>query len=286
MVHDDRYFAWHGGAVGALPVVLAVPHAGRDYPATLLAQARVPVAVLRGLEDRYADRLVARAVLGGYPVLVATTPRALVDLNRDPDDRLDDGHGAAPCRAVPGGRAAVGMGVFPQSMPSVGGLWRGAVDPSVLDDRIVQIHRPYHATLAAALGQVRGGHGIAVLLDIHSMPRRAGRGWPCSADIVLGDCMGKSAAQWLVMATEEIVRSAGLSCARNTPYSGGYATACHGDPAAALHAIQIEVARDLYLHGDGTPIMAGIERVGGVIEAVADRLSMAAGAATLPDAAE
>ncbi len=267
MIDERRYFAWHGGPIGSSPVVLAVPHAGRDYPVPLLGQARVPAATLRGLEDRYADRLVGRAVEHGFAVLVATAPRALVDLNRDPDDRDDRGPSL-----VAGSRAAAGMGVFPSSVPSAGQLWRVPPDPGELDARITDIHQPYHGALSAALTVARARHGASLLLDIHSMPRRAGRGWPRSADIVLGDRSGTSAGKALVREAEELIASADLSCARNTPYAGGYTTMRHGDPANEVHAIQVEVARDLYLDPDGGPVLAGVERIADLIARIATQL--------------
>lgn len=268
--------------------MLAVPHTGRDYPAPLLAAARVPVAVLRSLEDRYADLLVVQAAARGYPVLVASAPRALVDLNRDPDDRTDrpaDDHGAQT-QGKARSRAAAGMGVFPESIASVGALWRNAPDSRELDDRIARIHRPYHAALERTLGDARGRHGAALLLDIHSMPRRAGRGWPRSADIVFGDRKGVSAAKHLVRAAEEVVGLAGLSCARNTPYAGGYGTIRHGRPDDQIHAIQVEVARDLYLDADGAPVGAGVDRIACLIAAIADTLDDALCSLGRRDAAE
>jgi len=74
----------YGGAPGDVPVLLTVPHAGREYPADLIASARVGENGLRKLEDRFADRLVAGAVATGHSVLVARRARAFIDLNRHP----------------------------------------------------------------------------------------------------------------------------------------------------------------------------------------------------------
>src|SRR5882757_5746207 len=65
------------------PVILAVPHAGRVYPAALLALAAVPRSRLEMLEDRHADLLVADAVAGGATAFVAQHARSWIDLNRD-----------------------------------------------------------------------------------------------------------------------------------------------------------------------------------------------------------
>src|SRR6478609_2630140 len=46
-------------AEAQLPVVIAVPHAGQDYPAALLTEMRRPAESCLRLEDRLADRIAA-----------------------------------------------------------------------------------------------------------------------------------------------------------------------------------------------------------------------------------
>ena len=52
--------------------------------------------------------------------------------------------------------------------------------------------------------------------------------------------------------------------AHNRPYAGGYALERHGDPAAGLHALQVEIDRSSYLDaalvepGDGFAAMANL----------------------------
>jgi N-formylglutamate amidohydrolase len=41
--------------------------------------------------------------------------------------------------------------------------------------------------------------------------------------------------------------AAGYSVAFNDPYKGGFITAHHGQPQESIHAIQIELRRDLYM---------------------------------------
>src|SRR5699024_4502346 len=70
-----------------LPVLIAVPHAGRCYPDRLTARMRNPGEASLRLEDRFVD-LVANALARetGAALLVAHAPRAMIDLNRAPDD--------------------------------------------------------------------------------------------------------------------------------------------------------------------------------------------------------
>src|SRR3546814_8207981 len=78
------------------PVIISVPHAGRQYPASVLSHARVGREVLERLEDRLADMLVHRLMEGGHSVFVAKKARAVIDLNRS-DNEIDQ-IGRAACR--------------------------------------------------------------------------------------------------------------------------------------------------------------------------------------------
>ena len=49
-------------------------------------------------------------------------------------------------------------------------------------------------------------------------------------------------------------QSAGLTVAANDPYKGGFITAHHGRPADRIHAIQVELRRDLYMDEDAFTI--------------------------------
>ena len=64
---------------------------------------------------------------------------------------------------------------------------------------------------------------------------------------MLGDRFGSSAARWIVEALETALLRARLSVRRNKPYAGGYITEHYGAPAAARHAVQIEINRALYM---------------------------------------
>ncbi len=57
------------------PILLSVPHSGRDYPPELLARSRLGQASLEWLEDPLVDRLVAGAIDRGIGAVIATAPR-------------------------------------------------------------------------------------------------------------------------------------------------------------------------------------------------------------------
>ncbi|MBO9574975.1 MAG: N-formylglutamate amidohydrolase [Sphingobium sp.] len=246
----DRY-----GYPGARsPLVFAVPHAGRDYVDTVLDRARVTPATLARLEDRLADLLTHDLIAAGECVLIARRPRAMIDLNRDESEIDPQSIADLPRTVRPQSSAKVrgGLGLIPDRLAYAGALWRHPLPYAELVRRIEQIHRPYHAALAAALNEARARHGAALLVDVHSMPpiHPASGAGDQPPRIVIGDRFGRSATGRLTDLAADIARGHGLEVAVNTPYSGNHILERHGQPARGVHAMQIEIDRTLYLAPD------------------------------------
>lgn len=250
--------------------MLSVPHAGRDYPLPLRAALRVPAAALLPLEDRHADTL-ALAAHGGETLIVAQRARAWIDLNRaehERDSRVDEGAEPMPDGAL-SPKLRSGLGLVPRR---AGGaeLWRRKFADDDVRQRIERDHRPYHAEIAAALTAAHARFGVAVLLDIHSMPPLA----TGSARIVIGDRFGRACASRFIGRIEAVAHAAQVRTAVNTPYAGGHVLERHGEVANNIHAIQIEIDRTLYLDrnreqpGPGFGMTAALLRR--IIDAVTD----------------
>jgi N-formylglutamate amidohydrolase len=181
--------------------------------------------------------------------LIARSPRAEIDLNRD-ESELDPGMVSPPparTGAVQSARTRGGLGLIPSRLGGSGAVWLRPLPAGEVARRIEAIHRPYHAALAHELEATRRRFGIAVLLDCHSMPPRSA---PGNAGVVLGDRYGGSIARDLIDAAAAAAQAAGFRVARNQPYAGGHITERHGRPAAGIHALQIEIDRTLYLAAD------------------------------------
>lgn len=265
-------FVRHGAAEPRSPVILSVPHAGRDYPDALRAALRVPLAALRGLEDRHADA-IALAARRDETLFVATRPRAWIDLNRaehERDPRLDDG--AWPHGAPLSAKLRSGLGLVPRRVGNAGDIWQRRLSADEVQQRIHADHRPWHAAIAAALASARARFGVAVLLDVHSMPPL---GNPATAArLVPGDRFGKSAAGRFLGRIEGVARAHGIRTMANTPYSGGHILERHGDPRRGVHAIQLEFDRALYLDPaldqPGPGLATAVRLLRDIIDAVAD----------------
>jgi N-formylglutamate amidohydrolase len=152
-----------------LPVLLSVPHSGRDYPGWLSALASGGEPALATLEDPLVDRLAWRAVKRGVGAVIARAPRAAVDCNRA-EDEIDPAVVEGRRRERLTARARGGLGIVPGRTPHHGFLWRRAIDGRQLEARLVQAYRPYHDAIDDLLGQIHRRFGCALLLDCHSMP--------------------------------------------------------------------------------------------------------------------
>ena len=287
-------------AQSAIPVVIAVPHAGRAYPPDVLAALRDPAIAPARLEDRLVDVLaVAVARATGAGLLVADAPRAMIDLNRAPHD-IDWGMvgDAAPSSApvssirrgdrgsvVMSARARGGLGLVPRRLPGVGELWQAPLARADLTARIEGVHQPYHACLADELARVRARWGAVLLLDLHSMPPLPGSPLSAShglsrdhagvatARVVLGDRFGTSCAGSLVASAFANLAGANMPAAHNRPYAGGYGLERHGAPTRGIHALQVEIDRSCYLDSRLMELGPGFEAMSALLVTMVRRLA-------------
>jgi len=227
------------------PVVVEVPHAGLSVPphfaTTLLASAR---SIARDA-DLFVDDIYADAVMVGATVLVSRVSRYVVDLNRAETDVDAEAVENAPSSP----RAPRGV------------VWRLTTDNErclaaplkrrELEARLDEIYRPYHAALATVIEDKLERFGVCVLLAGHSMPSvgRTGHGDTNleRADVVPGTQGRTTASAALIDVVERHVKETGLSIKHDEPYRGGYATRHWGRPSEGVHAVQVEIARRLYM---------------------------------------
>jgi len=254
----------------AVPIVVSVPHAGRDYP-DLADQLAVPLAKLRPLEDRYADLLIEPIVRRGVTAIVARTPRLWIDLNRSETDLDRAMVSGGRISATPqSARVRGGLGLIPRSLQGINAIWRAPLAQSDVAARIEHHHRAYHRALASLLTRVRARFGCALLIDLHSMPPLGRADAP---SIVIGDRWGVSAAANLTGCAENMLTRSGFRVALNAPYAGGHILEAHAAPARGIHAIQIEVDRRLYLDRDFDSAGPGLARIQATLAELIDALA-------------
>ena len=235
-----------------VPVLISVPHAGRGYSADLLVRMRDAAWATMRLEDRRIDA-VGQAIAHetGAALLVAHAPRALIDLNRAPDDLDWDMVDQGPHRArrqPASRRSRSGLGLIPRRLSGLGEIWSSRLPLADVEQRIADVHRPYHQTLGLCLETLRDKWGAALLIDLHSMPPLAGRfAGEQAPEFVIGDRFGASCDSQLSARALAYLGRMGRPVSHNRPYAGGYVLDRHAQPARGIHCLQLEVCRSAYL---------------------------------------
>jgi N-formylglutamate deformylase len=231
-----------------VPLVVASPHSGRFYAPDFLRAARLGPLDLRRSEDSFVEELFASAVEHGAPLLSAQFPRAYCDPNReawelDPamfaDSLPDWVNTTSP-------RVGAGLGTIARVVTSGEQIYRSKLRFSDAQERVRDCWQPYHDALTRLIMDTRDRFGHCVLIDCHSMPAGAGRF--AGPDFVLGDAHGTACMPQVTGLVERVLTSFGYDVRRNDPYAGGYVTRHYGRPRDHIHALQIEVARRLYMN--------------------------------------
>ncbi len=257
------------------PVVFNSPHSGSSYPRDFLSVARLDIATLRRSEDSFVDDLIAGVVKRGYPLMRAHFPRCYVDVNREPyelDPRMFDGRlpSFANTRSM---RVAGGLGTVARVVGDAQEIYDQRIPVDDALARIESLYKPYHRALRRLFTKLHRGFGAAVLIDCHSMPSTAGhRDDRPRPDFVLGDRYGTSCTGAVSEAIEKTLRGLGYAVSRNKPYAGGFITEHYGNPAAGLHAMQLEINRGLYMDERRYERSEGFARLANDLETLAARL--------------
>lgn len=244
----ERPYVINAPQSGSVPVLMTSPHSGQIYPEQLTDALKVDLIKVRRIEDAYVDKLYDHAPEYGATLIAANYARAVTDLNRDANEldpeMFSDGV-PRPC-GTPTTRVAAGLGCLPRIAAGGEQIYARKLTQAEGAARLNQIHDKYHERVQLELQSMRLRHGVAVLIDCHSMPSRqpSQRDLP---DIILGDRFGSSCHSKLTGRVERAFKASGLRVTRNAPYAGGFTTRRYGRPKTGIHALQIEINRALYM---------------------------------------
>lgn len=230
-------------------IILTSPHSGRCYPSEFLESSRLNEVSIRSSEDAFVDELFGMAPELGLPLLEAEFPRAWCDVNRerwelDPKmfaDKLPDYvNSASP-------RVAAGLGTLARIVGIGEPIYNRKLYFHEAEQRIAQCWQPFHAALTGLIAECQSQFGYCLVLDCHSMPSPANRS-ESQPNIILGDGYGTTCSPALSAYVESSLSDLGFSTCRNKPYAGGFITRSYGRPEKGVQAIQIEIARSLYMN--------------------------------------
>lgn len=222
---------------GHLPLLVSVPHSGRELPAAL-ASRMVPRALEVEDTDWHVEKLYDFVKELGASFLVPTFSRYVVDLNRPPED-------------LPMYAGANNTTICPTTFFNGTPLYLPDQIPGrpEIDERINNYWRPYHDAIVAELTRLRDVHGYAILFDGHSICREVPWLFEGSLpDLNLGTVNGLSCAPSLRERCVEVLNSqTRFSHVTDGRFKGGYITRHYGRPAQGWHAVQMEMTWSSYL---------------------------------------
>jgi N-formylglutamate deformylase len=226
---------------GTRPLLISMPHVGTYVPPALAARLTDEARQVPDT-DWHLERLYDFADALGASVLVATHSRYVVDLNRPPD-----GASLYPGQSVTG---LCPVDTFDDTPVYASG--DDLPNDAEIAARRDAIWQPYHQQLQAELDRLKAAHGTIALWDAHSirsvLPRFFEGKLP---DLNLGTGKGSSCDPALAATLLEIAKSAesaaGYTGVLNGRFTGGYITRQYGNPAAGVHAVQLEMTQSSYM---------------------------------------
>ena len=240
---------------GELPLLISVPHDGRDIPDDIHGRM---TDLGRSIPDTDWDvaKLYEFATDLGAGTVVAPPPpppppppphfsRYVIDLNRSAEDSA----------LYPG---QVVTGLCPEQTFGGEAIYRsGGVGENEKAGRVDQYWRPYHEHIRAALASLRETHGYALLWDAHSIPSVVPRLFDGELpELNLGSNGGASCGKSIEDAVTAEALSSPFDVVLNGRFKGGYITRHYGDPDNDVHAVQLEIAQRAYMTENATSLDA------------------------------
>lgn len=222
---------------GSSAVLISLPHVG-----TRIADDQRHRYVDRALDvedtDWHLDQLYAFAAAMGAGLIVPQYSRFLIDLNRGPDNR--------PMYA-----GANNTELCPTRFFTGEPIYREGQEPDAdeIARRRATYWQPYHDALGQELARLKARHGHAILFDGHSI--KSTLPWLFEGrlpDLNLGTSSGTSCASDLREALSLVLQTqTRFTQVTDGRFKGGHITRSHGQPAQAVHAIQLEMCWSTYM---------------------------------------
>lgn len=256
----------HAGETSS-PVILHVPHSSTTIPpdvrtAIELDDAALARELLR-MTDAHTDRIAAvaadEAALAPWRV-VNDLSRLVIDPERFPDAREE--------------MLAVGMGAV-YTRTSDGTALRTR-DPLAAAGLIARYFTPYATALAQLVDDRLADCGTAIIIDVHSFPRRA-LPYELHPDLARPEiCIGTDSTHTpaeLQAAAVEAFSGFG-EVGINTPFIGTYVPLAHYGVDHRVRSIMLEVRRDLYMdEASGEPSDSALHSLGTALGRLIDAAS-------------
>ncbi|WP_411070140.1 N-formylglutamate amidohydrolase [Streptomyces sp. cmx-4-25] len=247
------------------PVLLHVPHSSRAVPADVRAGILLGDDELARELDHITDAHTAE-IAASAAAAAGTAPwrfvnllsRLVVDPERFPDEREE--------------MAAVGMGAVYTRTTHRAALRPAGFDPAPLLDRYFA---PYARAMTEAVADRLAATGRAVVIDVHSYPSEPlpyelhGEG--PRPPVCLGTDAFHTPSALLDAAREAFGGFGGVGT--DSPFAGTYVPLAHHGRDPRVHALMVEIRRDLYMPEPGGAAGPGAAALGAALAHLVDTVS-------------
>ena len=235
---------------GPAPLLVDVSRSGREYPAEY--RSPLPFTTVHDNVSMYVDELWAGAPAAGGTLLYCCFPNTWVDVNRnesDMDPAVVDGNW--PTELKPTARTLEGLGLIKTKSRYGESFQERRLTVGEIEERLNSWYRPYHAELKRLVEALHGRYGVLRQISCHCMsavgaPTHPDAGRP-RADFCVSDIKGITASREAMALVVDTLKSYGYSVAVNDPYVGNELIGRHGNPAAGVDSIQVEINKKLFM---------------------------------------
>jgi len=225
------------------PIILSIPHCGTEIPAEILAELK-PEMLPPDDTDWFVDALYSFAKELGVIVIASVISRWVIDLNRNPDSTplYNDGRvitDLCPCTDF------LGRKIYRDE--------RSQITTRELERRKALYFNPYHLKLRETAEAAKRKFGKALIWDCHSIRRMV----PSISEnpfpsLILGSADGTSAPVDVIDTAFNGLSASNFELSQNYPFKGGYITREYGRPVQNIYALQLEMAKDIYMDNNET----------------------------------
>lgn len=234
----------------SVPLILAVPHAGRVLPDAFVQKLKMSERELRSNEDLFVDELILPLKDQGLTLLSLNISRAFIDVNRDKLELDPKMYYDYPNNqiAAENNRCRFGLGLIhrinAQNIP----IYQGLLSYADVCARIENVYNVYHKRLQGLIHKCLKKFGFCFVLDCHSMPSKICEIIPdCpKIDFCLGNLFNKSCPASLTTHMAQSLTQKGYHTTANLPYSGAFTTFNYCQPRRKVYTLQLEINRGLY----------------------------------------
>jgi N-formylglutamate amidohydrolase len=234
-------------------IIYNSPHSGEKFPDEFIKLVQIDMDILLSSGDSFVDKLFNNAQHHGSCLISNEYGRSFVDTNREAyelDPHMFSGEINIPLNEA-SYKVKLGFGSIAKFAYTRQNIYKGSIPFKEALIRLEKYYFPIHVKLQDLLSEQFDKYGYSLLVDCHSMPSYEFIGKNTQslpqADIILGDCHGKSCAPQITHYLNNFFIDQGFSVELNTPFAGGYNTKHYGSPDINKHAVQIEIKKSLYM---------------------------------------